>query len=250
MARKNSPRGDEGALTRREVLAGGLALAAGALTAGAIAPEAAIAADGDPVSVGQSVYATNPTVFTNTSDGTNLGLIRSRVTLSDSSDALQATCWMPDSYAIRAANTLDGQVAVKVEAMKHGVGVLSYVGIRSVALKGVVDGLGTGVRGQAGPGGCGVQASAPTNLGGVALDVEGAANFSRSGRGKIPKGHSSVNVTVAGGLVASALVLVTLQNAGSGVYLKYARRVSSTQFTAKLNKAAPSNTYFAWFVVG
>ena len=51
-------------------------------------------------------------------------------------------------------------------------------------------------------------------------------------------------------LAASALVLATLQNAGTGVYLKYAKRTDATHFTVTLSKAVPSATYFAWFVLG
>ena len=86
--------------------------------------------------------------------------------------------------------------------------------------------------------------------GATALDVEGVAAFSRAGKGKIAKGKSFVNVTVPGGLVASALVLVTLQNAGTGVLLWYARRISATAFTVRLNKAAATDTVFSWFVIG
>jgi hypothetical protein len=96
-------------------------------------------------------------------------------------------------------------------------------------------------------GGNGLRASAPT---GIALEVDGPAMFSRSGRGSIAKGHSSTTVTGLTNLGTSALILVTLQgSAGSGVVLRYAKRLASTKFQVVLNKAAASKVYFAWMVL-
>ena len=93
-----------------------------------------------------------------------------------------------------------------------------------------------------------VQASAS---GGSALRVEGKMTMTRSGRAKITKGNMSVDVTVPGGLTAYSNIICTAQNSGgSGVYIRYAKRVSTTQFQIKLNKAAAYNLYVAWMVLG
>lgn len=255
---------ETGGLTRRGMIAGGLALAAAAVT-GVLAPETALASDGDAIQVGNSYFGTSGTSLANTSDGTSGGTPFTQVTLGSNwagvnagvasdapiaSFAIRAQTSAAGSNAIYATNNVAEGVAVYVEATGAGTGVDSTSGVDGVAVKGRLTGAGTAVYGVAGPKGCGVRAEAPTADGGVALEVVGAAHFSRSGRGYVHTGKSSVNVTVPGGLATSALVLVTLQTAGSGVYLKYARRVSATTFTVKLNKSAPSKTYFAWLIVG
>ena len=83
----------------------------------------------------------------------------------------------------------------------------------------------------------------------TALNVTGKSSFSRAGRGLVGKGKSSAVVSVPSGVATSSLILVTLQNAGSGVYLKYAARSDATHFRVVLSKVVPTNTYFAWFIV-
>jgi len=86
---------------------------------------------------------------------------------------------------------------------------------------------------------------------GTALRVEGKVSMNRSGRAKIAKGKSVASVTVPGGLTAASNIICTSQNdGGSGVYIRYAKRISSTQFQIKLNKTATSNLYVAWMVLG
>ncbi len=80
---------------------------------------------------------------------------------------------------------------------------------------------------------------------------EGKAIFKRSGRKRVSKGKSSATVTVPGGLSTSANILCTLQaSAGSGVYVRYAKRTSSTTFKIYLNKRATTKTAnVAWMVI-
>ena len=96
-------------------------------------------------------------------------------------------------------------------------------------------------------GGIGLKASAPL---GVALQVDGPAAFSRSGKGAILKGHATATVNVPSGVSTHALILVTLQgSAGTGRYVRYARRVSATSFRVYLSKSAAAKVYFAWFIL-
>lgn len=92
----------------------------------------------------------------------------------------------------------------------------------------------------------GVRGESPS---GVALDVRGKAAFSRSGRGLIRAGRSYATVSCAG-LAWNSMILVTLQgSAGSGRYVAYAARTSSSAFKVVLNAAATRGVYFAWFVI-
>jgi len=87
--------------------------------------------------------------------------------------------------------------------------------------------------------------------GAMALRVEGRMTMTRSGRAHIARRKSSVTVTVPGGLTTSANILCTAQDsAGTGVYDRYAKRVSSTQFKIQLNKACTSSVNVAWMVLG
>lgn len=112
-------------------------------------------------------------------------------------------------------------------------------------------GVGVGGISSSGPGvsgfssaGIGVLAASPH---GNALAVHGRAHFSRSGSAQVPKGAKTQTVTVSG-MSADSLVLVTLQSAHSGVSVLGAVPEDGT-FAVHLNKKAPRETRFAWFVL-
>jgi len=120
--------------------------------------------------------------------------------------------------------------------------------------------VGTGVRGDATTGtavrgeattGTGVRAASAS---GVALAVAGRATFSRAGRASIPKGASSVDITVPGGLASTAFVMATLQTHRSGAYVAAARPnyPSSGKVRIYLNKVASTtaSTPVGWIVIG
>lgn len=123
-----------------------------------------------------------------------------------------------------------------------GVGVLGVSGsgdptavpfTSNIGVSGVGD---TGVLGASGAlKGVGVMGDSPTGMGllgttvtgsgvvadsegtGLALKVSGKSGFTRCGRASVPKGRTSVVVTVPGGLTATSLVLATIQAARPGV---------------------------------
>jgi len=235
--------GTERKLGRREMMAAGAAAAAGAVVAAAL-PDVARAADGDPLSAGSVKTATEATGV-ELADGSLKGAFLGRADDDDPSSPRAGVMGF-----VMADGDPDTPWPSGVAGMSNrqsADGVMGYNSAGGNAVRGYsTGGSGSGVMGYGAGEGAGVTASGDD----LALSVYGKATFSRSGRGKVPQGKSSVLVSVPSGLAASAFVLATLQNAGTGVYLKYAKRTDATHFTLVLSRVAPSATYFAWFVVG
>ncbi len=82
--------------------------------------------------------------------------------------------------------------------------------------------------------------------------IDGTLNMTRSGRKRVSKGKSSVSVSVPSGVSTTANILCTLQNtAGSGVYVRYAKRTGATTFKIYLNKKATTKTaHVGWMILG
>ena len=98
------------------------------------------------------------------------------------------------------------------------------------------------------PGGYGVYAHSEN---GEALRVDGVASFLRSGLVSIGAGKKSVTVTGVG-LTASSLVLATLQNSLTKVYVEsVVPDVSASSFVLNLSKAVPPghSANVGWFAV-
>jgi hypothetical protein len=94
------------------------------------------------------------------------------------------------------------------------------------------------------PAGTGVLASGAT-----ALAVQGPAVFSRSGVLIITAGKSSATQTGVA-LTSASLVLATLQQDRTGVYVRSAvPKPAASSFTIHLNKAVSVSTRVAWFIV-
>jgi hypothetical protein len=139
----------------------------------------------------------------------------------------------------------NGDTAFAAIASTSGTGVFGHSpngdGVQGSTL------IGFGVHGQAlDPDGVGVRADGPQ----TALEVNGAADFSRSGRVTIPQGHSEVRVKPLR-LTASSLVLATIQGNVVGVFVRGVSIVTGNKgsFTVHLNKNAPSALTVGWFVV-
>ncbi len=235
-------------LSRRDMISGGLALAAGYVASVTI-PQPAIAANGDGIVVGGVRVGSLSSLVLRTTDGTMGGAYQvwadlchddggalspmsgvfgySTTVSPHGSSGVRGSTSSPNQYGVHA--TTDAAYGT---ALKADCAVASGTAVRAIA---PIDGVG-------------VDASAPA--GATALNVYGRAAFSRSGVGSVAKKKKSATVTVPSGLATTALVFATLQNAGSGVYLASAARISTTQFRVNLNKKAPNTTRFAWFVVG
>jgi hypothetical protein len=84
---------------------------------------------------------------------------------------------------------------------------------------------------------------------GTALQVSGPAVFSRSGVLTVTAGSAKATQTGVA-LTSASLVLVTLQQHTTGVYVLAAvPKVSGSSFTVHLSKAVSAATKVAWFVV-
>jgi hypothetical protein len=109
----------------------------------------------------------------------------------------------------------------------------------------------TGVEGSAEGSGTGGYFSSPS---GHALRVVGRASFTRAGRASIPKNRAYVDVTVAGGLSATAAIVATLQVQRGTCSVTSVRTNYPTAGKARiyLNKVASTtaSTPVGFFVIG
>jgi hypothetical protein len=139
-----------------------------------------------------------------------------------------------------------------------GAGPIAVMGVGAIGTVGLGDGLGP--PGQFGAGVYGYSGSSsaplpPNNVGiyargdgtAIALQVQGKAKFSRSGRTYVSAGHASRAVTYAG-VTTSSLVIATLATYRSGVYIA-AVVPASGKFTVYLNKAVTASTYFVYLIL-
>jgi len=87
---------------------------------------------------------------------------------------------------------------------------------------------------------------------GTALRVAGKAKFSRSGRASVPKGKTSVDIAVPGGIAANSVVHATLQTYRAGVSIAAVRTNYPVAGKARiyLTKVASTtvSTSVGWFV--
>jgi hypothetical protein len=207
-------------LSRRDAIIGALALAAGTLLA--TKPDTARAADGDVMHVGGTMSGTYET-----------SLLRSPSGL-----------WGGDFNSFARLNGADG---TRCYGVWGNTGTVAGPGSAGLWGRGTAAGFFGVVAENYAVGGIGLKASAPL---GVALQVDGPAAFSRSGKGAILRGHATATVNVPSGVSTGALILVTLQgSAGTGRYVRYARRVNATSFRVYLSKSAAAKVYFAWFIL-
>ena len=131
----------------------------------------------------------------------------------------------------------------------NGAGVVGQGGGAGIGVWGTGGSGGTGVRGTATAASAAGVLAENTATGGTALQVAGKAVFSRSGLVTVAAGSSTT--TVAGvALTSASLVLATLQQHTTGVYVLAAvPSVSGSSFTVYLSKAVTAATKVAWVII-
>ncbi len=82
---------------------------------------------------------------------------------------------------------------------------------------------------------------------GLALKVAGRAKFSHSGVVSVPGGHTTAHVSVPG-MVSSNIVLATIQNPQSGIFIEGAAP-GSGGFTVTLSGSSESSVKVGWIVL-
>jgi hypothetical protein len=268
---------DESATSRGSRLAGRRAVVGGAVGVVVAAAHTLVtapgarAADGDPVVLGATNVAQEQTSIVRDNAG---------------GPALHASC-STDGGAIHGENTgQDGYGVSGTCTGSSGIGALglggrtgvygSGAGSDSTGVYGIGDGegvfgtgyvtgvhgrtltvVGTGVYGESTDVGVGVKGTSATGVGvhasagsaGIALQVQGRATFSRSGRAVVRE--RSTEVTVPGvDLTADSLVLATVQQAAGGAAVRAAvPDAGSASIRILLHKAVSMDTVVGWFVV-
>ena len=225
--------------SRRALLTAALAATAVTVAEAVARPLPAAAADGDPFVLGAANTAASQTSLTSGSD--------------DSALHVQSAAGNPTAEAIRG-RTDGGGVGV------HGISG-DGIGVLGESL-----GVGPGVYGKGGDGHgvhgfstdfAGVYGESADGVGvlavssaATALQVNGKAHFSRSGKATVTAGHLSVTVTVHGGLAGSPLCFANLRSYRSGVAVAAVRPnyPSAGKMRIYLTKSVSSSTSVAWIV--
>ena len=186
--------------SRRALLAAALGAGAATVASALERPLPVRAGNGDTVTVGSW----------------NIGTLETKIDTQDSgATALHGNSI--NAYAVYG--TSDTGTGV-LGSCGHGYGIRGisyYAGSLGVSGENT---NGTGVSGTSGSG-TGVSASSSS---GNALQVDGKAKFSRSGKASVLAGKTYVDVTVTGGLATNSVVHATLQTYRSGVAISAARK--------------------------
>ena len=141
--------------------------------------------------------------------------------------------------------TGDGASGVYGIATASSGGTIGAVGYSSSPSGvGVLGGGATGVRGEGRSTG---DTGGWFKGDGFALRAEGKVHFSRSGRSKVTKGHSTFTKTLAG-VSSSSHVFAVLGSNRSGHWVR-AVVPSAGKFKVYLNAKVSSSTYVQWFVL-
>jgi hypothetical protein len=203
-------------MTSRRALLG---IAGAAAAAVALKPDAAQAADGGNMKLGMDNQTTSQTYLTG---GRNGGLFVTSTT---------------DDGSVVGYNTADDGDGLRGTGGRAGVnGIGTQIGVSA--------GSDTGVAMQAETwSGTAVLANA-AGPGSTALNVQGAARFSNSGRVRVSAGANKVVIPVT-----AAMVLATLQGYQAGLHVAGVV-LSRTTATIRLSKATTAPIDVAWFALG
>jgi hypothetical protein len=137
--------------------------------------------------------------------------------------------WGDGTIGMVGRSQADYGIAMEADALgENSIGVFGYTAASS--------------------GGIGVYATAPSPDSN-ALQVQGRAVFSASGKLTVPAGAAQVTHS-PGGLKSGSLILATLQQNRPGVSVRAAvPNVAAGSFTIHFTQAVPADTTVAWFVV-
>lgn len=257
-ARENKPAGDDSPAPstahrgRRAVMLGAAAAGAGvaASLAGGSLAEAAPDA-GSAVQLGKSNSAKATTqVITKGGDG-----LKGQTSATNHSGIVGFDTSSGTGGHGVYGNSVHGDGVLGISAHKTGVvGQGSTVGQSGVAGIDVTPAVGGhGLFGQS-QHGDGLYATSPNGVAlrgqsahGLALHVEGKAKFANSGVVTVPSGHKTANVHVSG-LTSSNIVLATIQNPQSGIFIEGAA-AGSGSFTVTLSGSTESSIKVGWLVL-
>lgn len=208
---------------------------AGVAAAAVSRPQAARAADDQPVVLGQVNSATRRTAIANTT-GTD-----TNVTLAGPGYGIISNSHVTEGEGIVGSVTGSSGRGVVGETSGHW----SQIAVDGDATFG--NGEGIGIRGSTNNGTALYgQALGP---GGYGLYVIGPAVFNRSGRTILNAGQSSKSIS-GHSIAAATIVVATIQGDVSGTWVRsVSLDTKRSKFTIRLNKRAPKRLVVGWFIV-
>jgi hypothetical protein len=261
--------------SRRQMLAaavGGI----GALVATAVHRPSRVSADtGDNLILGNDNTADTVTRLTTTDPvvgGAALELVAPGITTGLNIMAgTTGAAAEADVVGLQGTSLTDAMSAGVVGTTQEGIGVVGGAqgdfgaGVLGFGYNGMYGFGAIGTTGDA-DGGCGVQGWSgadfppnPTTQTGVwagassgrtALQVNGRAKFTRSGRTSIAANTSKKTISVPGGVFSSSFAFAVLNTSRSGIYVRAVVPSPSTdKITIYLNKAVGHSTSCAWMVL-
>ena len=275
--------------TRRHILAGGAAAVGAVAAEALARATPAAAANGDPITMGQLNQASSNTSINNSGGDTTFTALGTSGGTALEGDAVSGTGVSGTSVTgIGVSGTTGssaaGAAAVTGEITSVSPGALSAAVLgkndgtsaNGIGVHGSHAGDGWGVYGtsQGGIGvfgnvttGTGVEGSGTTGVfgvassqhgvgvlaqntgGGTALEVDGAAAFSRSGVATVPAGKSQVTHPLT--LTSASFVLATIQGNITGLYVRGVTIAAGSpgSFTIHLSNTVTSKTNVAWLAV-
>ena len=272
-------------LSRRNMIAAAAAVLAGSVAVDALASSEAGAASGSPLLLGEGNTASDPTGLTGPSGylpalevvnpgnsggvagAANAGLIGSvgpGGALTGAPITSGVVGWSslyPGAYGALGTGLTGAtqstsygvvgfnDVAGVTGAASTGAGVFGVVGVGYGAELGLTTTtLPAGVQGYGGtPGSVGV--SAINNQNGLALQVQGAADFSTSGHGSIPAGAASVIIADPGVTASSRILATPSASPGKGQEF-WVTSVPGAGFVVHRTKSATTAVPFSYFRIG
>lgn len=236
---------ETGKLGRRALLAAGAAGAAAAV-AQAVAPARVLAANGDPLKLGQTNDATATTVVVTTGAAAFRGQSDVGEGLVGQSNEKSGVVGTSGSTSGVYGDTTNAE-AEGVTGKNPSVGTAGALGTREHGAMGAHE-AGRTFGALAGPSAA-LFGQAPLDVDHHGLFVVGRAHFGTSGRLTIAANRSSVSAT-APALTVTSMVLATLQTNHAGVYVQAAlANPASGKITVYLNRKVPAATKVAYFIL-